>query len=72
MKEPTNGMIKAKGKSVVEMDAFTGDLKSYPFAAKNEELSINFNYRPQEAFYFSSPTRKLKNTNLIMNISMHK
>jgi hypothetical protein len=60
MKEPTNGMIKAKGKSVVEMDAFTGELKSYPFAAKNEELSINFNLPPAGSLLLFISNKKIK------------
>jgi hypothetical protein len=60
MKEPTNGMIKAKGKSAVEMDAFTGDLKSYPFAAKNEELSINFNLPPAGSLLLFISNKKIK------------
>ena len=47
LEEPTKGMIRIKGKSVIEMDALTGKLKSYSVAAKNGELSLNFNL-PQE------------------------
>ena len=75
MEEPTNGVIKVKGKSVVEMDAFTGDLKSYPSGAKNEESSINFNLPPAGSlllFISNKKTKEYKSDNEDINTQIIK
>ncbi len=57
------------------MDAFAGDLKSYPFAAKKGELSINFNIPPAGSlllFISNKKNKEYKSDNGDINMQIIK
>jgi len=46
LEEQTEGRLEIKGKSAVEMDAFTGELKSFPFSASEGDITLNYKLFP--------------------------
>jgi len=46
MEEQTEGRLKIKGKSAVELDAFTGQLKAFPFSESAGDITLNYKLLP--------------------------
>lgn len=42
LEEAARGSLKTDGVSAVKMDAFTGELKNYPFSSPGKELTLDF------------------------------
>lgn len=46
MEEPTSGQLKLKGKSAIQMDPFTGEIKAYPYTETTDNVSFTYHLFP--------------------------
>lgn len=49
LEEQTSGELTVNGKSAIQMDAFSGELKAFPHAEKEGEINLNYQLHPAES-----------------------